>query len=78
MGFVDERVELLAPVPTIAIGGGYAFTDRLFFSGSIEYLPLDFALDDEEDLKGDIGNVAGIDSVRYEYYGPAPSVAATF
>jgi hypothetical protein len=103
-----EKDEFLAPVPTIALDGGYAFTDRLFFRGSIGYLPLDFALDDEDDLKGDIGtaslgiyhqtfehvrfaltlryfkidvewgNGAGFDRVRYEYYGPALGVAATF
>lgn len=57
-GLIDERDELLAPVPTIAFSGGYAFTDKFFFRGSAGYLPVDFALDDEEDLKGDIATAS--------------------
>jgi hypothetical protein len=53
-GVIQANTSLTAPLPTIGLTGGYAFTDKLYLRGSVGYFSFDLAFSDESGLRGDI------------------------
>lgn len=51
-GMLEEESNLTAPLPTIALAGGYAFTDKLIFRASVGFLAVEMDLGQEDDLEG--------------------------
>jgi hypothetical protein len=52
LGLISETSGVTAPLPTIGLSGGYAFTDKLTFRGSAGFFALNLTLDDDEELDG--------------------------
>lgn len=51
---VQENDDLTAPLPTFGISGGYAFTDKWIFRGSVGLFAVELDWDDEDNLNGNI------------------------
>ena len=49
---VQEESDLTAPLPTIALAGGYAFTDKWIFRAGVGFLAVEVDLGQEDDLEG--------------------------
>jgi hypothetical protein len=49
---LEEESDLTAPLPTIALAGGYAFTDKLTFRANVGYLAVEVDLGQQDNLDG--------------------------
>lgn len=52
LGVLTETSGVTAPLPTIGISGGYAFTDKLTFRGGIGVFAFQLSYDDDKELDG--------------------------
>jgi len=50
--FLHGESTFTAPLPTLAIDGGYAFTDKWTFRAGLGYFAVELELSDEKDLSG--------------------------
>jgi len=50
--FIHNESSFTAPLPTLAIDGGYAFTDKWSFRAGLGYFAVELELSDEKDLSG--------------------------
>jgi hypothetical protein len=52
LGIISETSGVTAPLPTIGISGGYAFTDKLTVRGGVGIFAFKLSLDNSEELDG--------------------------
>lgn len=52
LGIISETSGITAPLPTIGLSGGYAFTDKLTFRGGVGVFAFKLSLSDDEELDG--------------------------
>ena len=53
-GMIEAGSGITAPVPTLGLSGGYAFTDKWIGKAGIEVLSFDLSVSDEDQLSGDV------------------------
>ncbi len=51
---VEDKSDLTAPLPTFGISGGYAFTDKWIFRGTVGIFAVELDWDDQDNLNGSI------------------------
>lgn len=58
LGLIQAESDVTAPLPAFGISGGYAFTEDWTVRGHLGFFSMSLALNDEEDLQGQIVDAA--------------------
>lgn len=68
LGIISETSGITAPLPTIGISGGYAFTEKLTLRGGVGVFAFKLSLESGEDLDGQTSTaVAGLFHRTFEH-----------